>query len=112
MKDKLNVNVNEQVEEIQEMINLIISNNKAIHNHIKNIKTGTTIGRDILLQTINEVSDPIIKSEFEERLQNFDKARLCELIHRYGRLLLDDRLVYSYIDSVNHSKFKKRKFLF
>ncbi len=102
----------EHINVIIELFSLVFESDPVIAKDLKRIQVGSKIDKNIIKKTMDEVTDPDIKKEFEHRLNNADYARKVELVGRYGPLLLSDRIVRSVIDKRPKSYTKSFRGIF
>ena len=93
----------QNLEEIMELLKMIIEDDIFIKERINKIKPGLSYNKLEIEKTISEVSSIKIKSDFENRLKNFDKNKKKELMWKYGELIFSDRIVRSVLDKRKHT---------
>ena len=110
MKNKLS---KERINEITELLHLLVETDPMLLQDLNNAKLGTNIDKNALQKAISEVSDPNLKKEFHNRLNNADTLRKVELVQRYGPILLCSRIVKSVIGSnPKKKKTNLRRFIY
>lgn len=96
MKDKLSIT---HIDEITELLQLLVETDPVLLQDLNNVELGSSIDKNALHKAVNEVSDPKLKKEFQNRLNNADRLRKIELVNRYGPILLSNRIVKSVTNS-------------
>ena len=89
----------DKIDEILELINLVLIDDKQLFNSIINSGDKSFYSKDELLKTINEISSEKMKKVFEKKLQDYESDRKKFLMEKYGKYLLNDRIVRSTINS-------------
>ncbi len=91
------------LDEIFELLQMIIEDDIFIRESISKIKPGLNYNKHDIEKTISEVSSIKIKSDFENKLKNFDRNKKKELMWKYGELIFSDRIVRSVLDKRRHT---------
>ena len=102
MKGKLSI---AHIDEITELLHLLVETDPVLLQDLNNVELGSNIDKNALLRAVNEVSDPKLKKEFQNRLNNADRLRKIELVNKYGPILLSSRIVKS-VTNINPKKKK------
>ena len=102
MKEKLSI---PHIDEITELLQLLVETDPVLLQDLNNVELGSNVDKNALHKAVNEVSDPKLKKEFQNRLNNADRLRKIELVNKYGPILLSSRIVKSV---TNRNSKKKR----
>ena len=104
--DKINT------EELMELIGLVIEDDTHLQHSPCSSDSNNFYSKQELQKTIDEISSTKMRKVFEKKLKNFTTDRKKYLMEKYGKFLLNERLVRSMLDldqdiKKKYSMFKK-----
>ena len=97
---KLNKSVSD---EILELIESVFEDDTHLQQLLSSSEPDTFYTKEELQKTIDEISSSEMKLVFEKKLTNFESDRKRYLMEKYGKPLLNGRLVRSILD-IDHNK--------
>lgn len=83
----------EVIDEVKEMMFYVINSNSYVKGKLKEKEVGSEFDRKDIESDIENCKNEVSKRILMEELENIDEKRGKELVKRYGRLLLNDKLL-------------------